>query len=567
VGSAVPACGRLQDQACCAGVTLVDLFALPSKLLKRVQRRFLRVRENRAITRKAAQIAADIPQVEHQAPVIFFRASTGINDFSFNSGFHILVSWALRLQKVPVIHFACHSGMSHCVMGTSRVKPVSPPPCRSCIAHSQALHTAADVHWFGYRRDPGLADKLADLSIPELLIYEHHHTAPNILSPMPLGELVAPGLRWILRRHNLLDDDGTRYLYREYILSAWSIAQEFSRLLDQTHPQTVVVFNGQFYPEATARWLARKRGIRSIAHEVGLLPFSAFFTEGDATAYPIDIPSDFELNDEQNARLDVYLEKRFQGKFSMAGIKFWPEMTGLDDSLTREISRFKQIVPVFTNVVFDTSQPHANTLFADMFAWLDEILEIARKHQETLFIIRAHPDETRPGKESMETVAGWVKACSADTLPNIMFIPPHEYLSSYELIQRSKFVLVYNSTIGLEAAIMGAPVLSGGRSRFTRYPIVFFPPDVETFRAQVEEFLAAGKVEFPPEFKRNGRRFLYYQLFRTSLPFERYLDKSYHPSFTHFKDFSPVDLLPENSPAMNAILEGILEGGDFMLKE
>ena len=46
-----------------------------------------------------------------------------------------------------------------------------------------------------------------------------------------------------------------------------------------------------------------------------------------------------------------------------------------------------------------------------------------------------------------------------------LYIPPEEYLSSYELIQASKFIMVYNSTIGLEAAIMGAGVLCGGRSR------------------------------------------------------------------------------------------------------
>jgi hypothetical protein len=222
---------------------------------------------------------------------------------------------------------------------------------------------------------------------------------------------------------------------------------------------------------------------------------------------------------------------------------------------------------VFTNVVFDTSQPHANTLFSDMFAWLDDVLEIARKHPETLFVIRAHPDESRPGKESLETVAGWVVARSADSLPNVLFIPPDGRLSSYELIQRSKFVLIYNSTIGLEAALMGAPVLSGGRARFTRYPIVFFPSSVEDFRAQTEEFLAAEKVTAPAEFQRYARKFLYYQLFRTSLPFEMYLDTSYHPSFTHFKDFAPSDLLPENSPVTKVILEGILENGDFLLKE
>ena len=457
--------------------------------------------------------------------------------------------------------------MSHCVLGSARLKPATPPPCKSCTAHSRALHTGADVHWFAYRRDQELAERLSGLSISELLAYEHMHQLPDIPSPAPLGALVAPGLRWILRRHNLLDEDGTRYLCREFMLSAWSIAQEFSAMLDRTYPRAVVVFNGQFFPEATARWLARSRGIPSFAHEVGLLPFSAFFTAGEPTAYPIDIPDDFELSEEQNARLNAYLEKRFQGNFSMAGIKFWPEMKGLDESLIGRIAQFKQVVPVFTNVVFDTSQPHANTLFSDMFAWLDEVLAIAKRHPETLFVIRAHPDESRSGKESLETVSGWVEARSADALSNVVFIPPDERLSSYELIQRSKFVMIYNSTIGLEAAIMGAPVLSGGRSRFTRYPIVFFPASAEEFRTQSENFLGLEKVAVPPEFQSNARKFLYYQLFRTSLPFERYLTTSYHPSFTHFKDFIVSDLLPENSPAIKAILDGVLHNGDFLLRE
>ncbi len=61
-------------------------------------------------------------------------------------------------------------------------------------------------------------------------------------------------------------------------------------LLDETQPRAVIVFNGQFFPEATARYIAQKRGIRVITHEVGLQPASAFFTDGEATAYPIHIP-------------------------------------------------------------------------------------------------------------------------------------------------------------------------------------------------------------------------------------------------------------------------------------
>ena len=302
-----------------------------------------------------------------------------------------------------------------------------------------------------------------------------------------------------------------------------------------------------------------------ITHEVGLQPATAYFTEGEATAYPIHIPESFEMSDEQNAKLDAYLAKRFQGDFTMAGIKFWADMKGLDESFLKKAAGFKQIVPIFTNVIFDTSQPHANTVFEDMFDWLDLVLEEIRSHPETLFVIRAHPDETRVRKASRETVAGWVEARRVTNLPNVVFISPRETLSSYELILKSKFVMVYNSTIGLEASIMGAAVLCAGKARFTQYPTVYFPQTIEEVRRKMKEFLAADTINVPPEFKRNARRFLYYQLFRTSLPFGKFLEPSVRTTQTRLKSFELEELM--KSESVNIINDGILEGGDFMLDE
>jgi hypothetical protein len=424
--------------------------------------------------------------------------------------------------------------------------------------HASAVsRPGTHVSWFYFERDESLSKAVASLSVPELIRFQWEG--------IPLGDLCLPGLRWILRIHHLWDDESTRYLLREYILSAWNIARQFAALLDRTQPRAVVVFNGQFYPEATARYVAQKRGIRVITHEVGLQPATAFFTEGEATAYPIHIPDEFELNDEQNAKLDAYLAKRFQGDFSMAGIKFWAGMQGLDEAFLQKAAGFKQIVPVFTNVIFDTSQPHANTVFEDMFDWLDMALEVIRAHPQTLFVIRAHPDELRVRKASRETVEAWAEASGADREPNVVFVGPKETLSSYELIQRSKFVMVYNSTIGLEAAIMGAVVLCAGAARFTQYPTVFFPQSVEDVRRRMEEFLDAETIEVPAEFKRNARRFLYYQLYKTSLPFEEFLEPSVRTTQTRLKVFGLDELL--EADAIKVILEGVLEGGDFLLEE
>jgi len=73
-----------------------------------------------------------------------------------------------------------------------------------------------------------------------------------------------------------------------------------------------------------------------------------------------------------------------------------------------------------------------------------ELQKFIVTHPKVLFVIRAHPDEGRKGKTSRETVAigfnrpGWIPAqCRLYRLK--------DYVSSYELVQRSNLVLVYNS--------------------------------------------------------------------------------------------------------------------------
>ena len=142
------------------------------------------------------------------------------------------------------------------------------------------------------------------------------------------------------------------------------------------------------------------------------------------------------------------------------------------------------------------------------------------------------------------------------TLPNVVFIDSQEYISSYELIQRAKFVMVYNSSIGLEATLMGKPVLCGGQARFTQYPIVFFPDTPARYRQQAEGFLSAEQVTFPTEFSRNARRFLYFQLFRASLPFEEYLEPGSQPGFVKLRNFAWRAYCPHTPPRCRSLSRG-----------
>ena len=561
---------------------------MTEKILTRVRgfplsakRRLATQQNQQRIHHLAYQIAAHCRSSDQlgkpgQAPVVFFAATTRLGGFTLNAAFTLLTSWSLRLSGLPIKHFVCQAGMTHCVLGTNSNDLTQPPPCQACIAQSKRLYEGSDFTWFQYREDSDLAHAIKDLSVEELSYFEFPASflplSPSpyaVLSTLPLGQLVLPSVRWALRRHHLQDDAPTRSLLREYILSAYSLAGKFSDFVRATQPSAAVIFNGILYPEATARWVTRQLGIRSVAFEVGFQPYSVFFTDGEPTAYPIHIPDDFELTDDKNALLDAQLERRFQGKFTMAGIRFWPEMRGLDQSFLERVAQFRQLTPIFTNVVYDSSQVHANTLFSNMFDWLDLLLVIIQRHPETLFVVRAHPDEKRPvsNKISNESVHDWIYRQKVNELPNVVFIEPDEFISSYELIQRSKFVLVYNSSIGLEASLMGMAVVCGGKARYTQVPTVFLPESPSDLERLVEKFLQAEQIEIPDEFKRNARRFLYYQFYRVSLPMDEFLQEGEKQGAVYLKPFSWQQLLPENCITGRIIRDGILENKPFILPE
>ena len=530
--------------------------ALIPRIKQRIRREMV-LNKNRRRIRSLRNAICSIPNLRDAAPVIFFNASTRLSGLSQNAGFSLITSLALQAEGIPVIHLVCERGLSHCILGTNKDHPQTPPPCAECIRTSKVIFSPAVMQSLGFSRDSGLDVQLSALDLEELLGFEK--------DGFPLGALVLPSLRWILRRHHLMNDEATRYLAREYMLSAWNLKKEFEKLLAKTKPRAVVVFNGMTYPEATVRWVARRNNIPVYSHEVGMLPFSAFFTEMDATAYPVKVDESFNLSEKQNKKLDDYLERRFEGKFVTAGVKFWPEMKSLDEGFQEKAKRFKAIVPVFTNVVFDTSQSHANVVFDQMFDWLDMVLDQIKTQTDTLFVIRAHPDELRPGKESRETVSDWISSRSVDNLSNVVYFPSNKFINSYDLIRISKFVMVYNSTVGLEASIMDKPVLCAGKARYTLIPTVFFPRSQKEFRKTLIRFLDAETLENPDKFRLNARRVLYSQLFRASLSFDQFLeDDGVWRGYVRLKEFTLDGLSPEKSSTIQVALDGILNQQPFI---
>ncbi len=142
---------------------------------------------------------------------------------------------------------------------------------------------------------------------------------------------------------------------------------------------------------------------------------------------------------------------------------------------------------------------------------------------------------------------------------------PSDYASSYELIRRSSLVLVYSSSIGLEASIEGTPVLCAGRARYTQNPSVILPTSRSEYFEELERLLSADEIVWPTSRVDTARAFLYEELYRASLDLSDFL-RPYPeaPGMVLLRDFQPERLAAH--PVLDVIRSGILGGASFLLK-
>lgn len=519
-------------------------------------------RQFRERTRRIRRIEAQVQQLESpyhldsQSPLLFFDASSHLTNLSFNAATSLLTAWSLRLAGQSVISLACHGGLGKCVLGLWMMGPQASPPCTACIRHHSVLHPPR--HTVIFAPSPSTYSELeASLaSLPFEALVDFHH------GELEVGTLCLPAARWVLRRWNLQRDPTGHQVLAAFIASAIQLADELERLFATRPPRTLITFNGTYFPEAIARAVATAHDVPTITYEVGHRPLSTFFSPGIAPEYSLSIPDSFQLGTAEHAVLDQYMARRIQGDFTMGGVRVWPEMRHLSPSLQQKAALFGQMVTVFTNVVFDSSQIYAHTIFEDMFDWLDETIHLVQQHPQTLFVLRAHPDEMRPGKESQETVEHWLHTQGYLDIPNLVFIPPTEYISSYDLAAWSQFCLVYNSTIGIEATILGTPVINGGRSRYSQEAFTHRPPDRAAYRNLVRSFIQHGPPCLLEAWHQRARRYMYYSLFHASLDLSAFIAPLSQYDYT-ITPFDAAALHPDNSPEWRIICDGILNGTAF----
>jgi hypothetical protein len=148
----------------------------------------------------------------------------------------------------------------------------------------------------------------------------------------------------------------------------------------------------------------------------------------------------------------------------------------------------RPVIMLAANVLGD-SLTLGRDLFADsMTEWITKTVQFFANRPEVQMVIRVHPGETLvPKAKSM----GQVVREALPSLPDhIHVIGAADKVNTYDLIEIADLGLAYTTTVGLETAMNGTPVISCGQTHYRGRGFTIDPASWDEYFAALERVLA-----------------------------------------------------------------------------
>jgi len=175
--------------------------------------------------------------------------------------------------------------------------------------------------------------------------------------------------------------------------------------------------------------------------------------------------------------------RRWQGTPSIGGEKT-RQALGLDN---------RPVILLATNVIGDSLTLGRQVFSDSMTEWLKRTVGYFANHPEATLVVRIHPGELITKGPSVADVV----AQALPELPgNIQLVTSDAQINTYDLIEIAEAGLVYTTTVGLEMAMSGLPVIVIGQ---THYRGKGFTLDPESWAAYFD--LLDKVVETPGGFQ------------------------------------------------------------------
>lgn len=328
-------------------------------------------------------------------------------------------------------------------------------------------------------------------------------------------------------------DDEVQAIYERFLVSAAILADACERLVERHDVVAATAYEDPYIHGGVPLAIAHEHGIPAYSHDMGFRDRSIlfgrmanrnsqpYFTDPEILRQAVTRP----LSDDQREAVDAVMADRA----SSDGRTVYGYSANTSQSV--ESMGTEATVAMFTNLIWDASLElnEADGPFDSEFDWIDETLEYF-DGRDVALVVKTHPAESVHGTN--QSIATWIEERHGPLPSNVTLLGPDTDVDTYELLEDVDLGVVYNSTVGLEMAYRGMPVVTAGDTHYRDLGFTFDPASASEYRDLLD---AATELDVTPEMRERARRYAHFAFVHQNLDF---------PFLTTDSTYSEFDCLP-----------------------
>ncbi len=263
------------------------------------------------------------------------------------------------------------------------------------------------------------------------------------------------------------------------------IAQAVLAYLRQNRPDVVIVPNGTIQELGVVYRVGRHLKLPVVTYEFSdqrqriWLAYNSEVMRQD-TAKLWEASKDQPLREDQLERMRSLMMARQRAAMWENFARLWQGKPAEGGEQARQKLGLDQrpVVLLATNVLGDSLTLGRQVFSKSMAEWISRTVQYFIGRPDVQLVIRVHPGEVLTHGQSMADVVREV----LPRLPeNIRLIRASDEINTYDLIEVADVGLVYTTTVGLEMAMMGLPVVVAGQTHYRERGFTYDPDSWVTY--------------------------------------------------------------------------------------
>ncbi len=266
-------------------------------------------------------------------------------------------------------------------------------------------------------------------------------------------------------------------------------------LLRRSTYHSVVIPNGSILEFGALYRVARHLGQQPVTYEFGERRQHMWLAPGaEVMRQPTEelwqATAGKPLTAEQRTRLEHLFQARKTGRSWDHFSRRWQRAVGAGAQAAAAelgIDLDRPVVLLCTNVVGDSLALDRQVFTHGMSDWLVETVRMLSEGDGIQLVVRVHPGEMLgAGHPSVQLVRN-----ALPKLPDwVTVIPPESSINTYDLIELAQLGLVYTTTVGLEMAMHGVPVIVAGDTHYRGKGFTRDPRSMAEYNQELKRLLA-----------------------------------------------------------------------------